>query len=123
MWFSFVLMVSLLAAKYLVCGVNDMLAVGRQPVNVTVEIPKNATSAQVTQILYQAGAIRDEKLFQLFSKTDKSPENIRRRQLSDHDRHGLRGTDQFHSVAAEPCGHGEDHVYRGNERPGNRRKA
>ena len=57
MWFSFVLMASLLAAKYLVGGVNDMLAIGRQPVNVTVEIPKNATSAQVTQILYKIGAM------------------------------------------------------------------
>ena len=73
MWFSFVLMASLLAAKYLVGGVNDMLAIGRQPVNVTVEIPKNATSAQVTQILYKIGAIRDEKWFSLFSKLTKAP--------------------------------------------------
>ncbi len=73
MWFCFVLMVSLLAAKYLVGGVNDMLAVGRQPVSMTVEIPKNATSAQVAQILYQAGAIRDKKCFSLFEKLTKAP--------------------------------------------------
>lgn len=73
MWFSFVLMASLLMAKYLVCGVNDMLAVGRQAVNVTVEIPKNAASAKVTQILYKVGAIRDENFFRLFSKLTKAP--------------------------------------------------
>ncbi|HEX3026124.1 MAG TPA: endolytic transglycosylase MltG, partial [Clostridia bacterium] len=73
MWFSFLLMFSLLAAKYLVTGVNDMLAVGRQPVNVTVEIPKNATTSQVTKILYQAGAIRDEQSFSLFTKLTKAP--------------------------------------------------
>lgn len=73
MWFCFVLTASLLTAKYLVGGVNDMLAAGRQAVNVTVEIPKNASSGQVTQILFQAGAIRDTSFFQLFSKLTKAP--------------------------------------------------
>ena len=73
MWLCFVLMASLLAAKYLVAGVNDMLAVGRQPVNVTVEIPKNASSDQVTAVLFRAGAIRDETFFRFFSKMTKAP--------------------------------------------------
>lgn len=73
MWLCFVLMMSLLAAKYLVVGVNDLFAVGRQPVNVTVEIPKNATSEQVTTILYRAGAIRDETFFRLFAKVTRAP--------------------------------------------------
>jgi UPF0755 protein len=73
MWFCFVLMASLLAAKYLVSGINDMLAVGRQSVNVTVELPKNATSDQVTQILAKSGAIRDGNFFKLFSKLTKAP--------------------------------------------------
>lgn len=73
MWLSFVLLFSLLAAKYLVMGVNDMLAVGRQTVNVTVEVPKNATAGQVTQLLYQAGAINDKNFFELFSKITKAP--------------------------------------------------
>lgn len=73
MWLSFVLIFALLAAKYLVTGINDMLAVGRQSVNVTVEVPKNATTDQVTQILYQAGAINDRNFFKLFSKLTKAP--------------------------------------------------
>lgn len=73
MWLSFVLIFALLAAKYLVTGINDMLAVGRQSVNVTVEVPKNATADQVTQILYQAGAINDRSFFKLFSKLTKAP--------------------------------------------------
>lgn len=72
-WFSMVLMVSLLAAKYMVSGVNDMLAVGRQPVNVTVEVPKNATSDQVAQLLYQSGAIKDIAFFKIYGKLTKAP--------------------------------------------------
>lgn len=73
MWFSFVLIFSLLAAKYLVFGINDMLAVGRNAVNVTVEVPKNATSSDVTQLLYQAGAIGDKTFFNLYTKLTKAP--------------------------------------------------
>lgn len=74
-WICMVLMVSLLAGKYLVFGFNDMLAVGRQKVNVTVEVPKNATPTQVAQILYKAGAIRDADFFRFYSSMTKAPKS------------------------------------------------
>jgi UPF0755 protein len=73
MWFCFVMIFSLLAGKYLVFGVNDMLAVGRDAVNVTIEVPKNATSSEVAQLLYKAGAINDMTFFKLYSKLTKAP--------------------------------------------------
>jgi UPF0755 protein len=72
-WFCIFLLFSVLAAKYVVADVNDMLAVGRQSVNVTVEIPKNATSGEVSQILYSVGAIRNVDAFRLYSKLTKAP--------------------------------------------------
>lgn len=73
MWFSMVILLSLLAAKYFLFGVNDMLAAGRQKAAITVEIPKNATNAQVAQLLYNIGAIRDPYCFQLYAKLTKAP--------------------------------------------------
>lgn len=72
-WLSMVLMASLLTAKYMVFGINDMLAVGRQAVNVTVEVPKNATSDQVAQLLYRSGVIKDVTFFKLYGKLTKAP--------------------------------------------------
>lgn len=72
-WFSLVLMASLLTAKYAVTGVNDMLAVGRQPVKVTVEVPKNATPSQLARILYDGGAIRDVRFFELYGALTRAP--------------------------------------------------
>lgn len=73
MWLSMVIMVSALLAKYAVSGLDDMLAVGRQNVSVTVEIPKDASSSQVAQLLYSAGAIRDVDFFRLYAYLTKAP--------------------------------------------------
>lgn len=72
-WFCMLLLFTILAAKYIVSDVNDMLGVGRQAVNVTVEIPKNATPGQVSQILSKAGAIRNAGAFVFYSKLTKGP--------------------------------------------------
>lgn len=72
-WFAMVLMVSLLIGKYMVFGINDMLAVGKQPVNITVDVPKNATADQVAQLLYKNGAIKDIAFFKLYGKLTKAP--------------------------------------------------
>lgn len=75
-WFVMVLFVSLLLARYLVAGVNDMLAVGRESLDVTVDIPQKATPGQVAQVLYQDGVIRDENFFNLYAKLTKAPEQF-----------------------------------------------
>ncbi|WP_411678450.1 endolytic transglycosylase MltG [Caproicibacter sp.] len=75
-WFMMVLFVSLLLARYLVVGVNDMLAVGRDSLNVTVDIPQKATGKQVAQILYQDGVIRDKNFFLIYAKLTKAPKQF-----------------------------------------------
>jgi UPF0755 protein len=72
-WFLMVLLVSLLLARYAVAGVNDMLAVGRQNVNVTVEIPKNSSLDFVAEKFYKTGAIQDVGFFKLYAKLTKAP--------------------------------------------------
>ncbi|QAT49573.1 endolytic transglycosylase MltG [Caproiciproducens sp. NJN-50] len=75
-WFIMVLFVSLLLARYLVAGVNDMLAIGRESLDVTVDIPQKATPHQVAQALYQDGVIRDEDFFLLYAALTKAPEQF-----------------------------------------------
>ncbi len=76
MWLSMVILVSLLAAKYLLSGINDMLAAGRQKVAVTVEIPKNATAVQVAKLLYSDGVIREPDCFELYARLTKAPKTF-----------------------------------------------
>ncbi len=75
-WFSMVLLVSLLLARYAVAGFNDMMGAGRQNVSVTVEIPKDATLAQVAQILHQAGAVQDLSFFRLYASMTNAPQKF-----------------------------------------------
>lgn len=72
-WFVMVLLVSLLLAQYLVTGINDMLAVGRDRLNVTVEIPQKATNSQIAQIFEKNGVIRDPQFFLLYAELTKAP--------------------------------------------------
>lgn len=74
MWFTMVLLVSLLLAQYLVAGVNDMLAVNRDSLDVTVEIPQKATLRQVAEAFYKDGAIRDADFFLLYARLTKAPQ-------------------------------------------------
>lgn len=71
-WLIMVLILAGLLSLFSITGINDMLAVGREEVNVTVEIPKNATSAQVADILNNVGAIHDETFFKLYAKLTKA---------------------------------------------------
>ena len=75
-WFTMVLFVSLLIGRYLVAGVNDMLAVGRESLNVTVDIPQKATPDQVARVFYQDGVIRDENFFKLYARMTKAPKQF-----------------------------------------------
>jgi len=75
-WFVMVLFVSLLLARYLVMGVNDMLAVGRGSLDVTVDIPQKATPGQVAQVLYKDGVIRDKEFFLMYAKLTKAPKQF-----------------------------------------------
>ncbi len=71
-WIVMVLFISVVFAQFMITGINDMLAVDKEKVGVTVEIPKNATTAQIAGILKTAGAIRDVNFFSAYSKLTKS---------------------------------------------------
>lgn len=71
-WFVMVLFISAMLAQYLITGINDMLAVGKENVSVTVEIPKNATTKQIAGILNSDGIIRDNTFFSIYSKLTKA---------------------------------------------------
>lgn len=53
-----VLFIGVALAQYAVTGINDMLAIGRDAVNVTVDIPKGASTDQIAQVLQEAGVIQ-----------------------------------------------------------------
>lgn len=71
-WIAMVVLIGIGLAQFLVSGVNDMLAVNRAKVTVTVEIPKNPTTQQIAQILHDNGVIDKPDFFTLFSKLTKA---------------------------------------------------
>lgn len=67
-WFVMIIFVSIIIGEFLMVGVNDMLAVGREEENeVTVTIPKNATLDQVTDILKSKKVISNEGFFKAYA--------------------------------------------------------
>ena len=65
-WVCMVLLVSFTLASYLIKGSNDFFAVGRSQGTTSVTIPENVTLDDLTQILYEAGAIKEPEFFSLF---------------------------------------------------------
>lgn len=72
MWLLMVLFIGFALAQYAVTGINDMLAIGREKINVTVEIPKGATTEQIAQALQDAGMIQRPDFFKLYSRMTKA---------------------------------------------------
>lgn len=98
-WWSMVILAAALLGQFLITGLNDVLAVNRESVNVTVEIPSSITessmkpsalkklsgsklreaqannqkiSRQVANILKQAGAIENPDFFCLYTRLRKA---------------------------------------------------
>lgn len=71
-WLIMVLLISALLSQFAITGINDMLAVGREKVTITVEIPKNATTDQVASVLSTNGIIHDVDFFKLYSWLTKA---------------------------------------------------
>lgn len=65
-WLCMVLLVSFTLASYLIRGSNDFFAVGRSEGTTEVTIPENVTIEELTQILYDAGAINEPDFFDLY---------------------------------------------------------
>lgn len=66
MWLLMVVLMSLTISKYLISGANDFFAVGRVKSVVTVEIPKDVTLDQLTDILVEKSAINEPDFFKLY---------------------------------------------------------
>lgn len=75
-WLVMVIFAGLALAQYLLGGVNDMLAVDRQKLSVTVEIPKEADTDEIAQRLYDNGVIEKMDFFKLYAKFTKADGNF-----------------------------------------------
>ncbi len=72
-WIVMVILVSILLGEYLMLGVNDLLAVGREEnKTVSVTIPKDASIDRITDILYENHIINNKVFFKLYATVTKS---------------------------------------------------
>lgn len=72
-WFAMIIFVSIMIAQYIMVGVNDMLAVGREEERtVKVTVPADATIDQIADILVSNNIIKNEAFFKLFATFTKS---------------------------------------------------
>lgn len=66
-WLSMIVMVSIVTARYLLVGVNDMLAVSRSSsATVSVELEKDCTIQDVANALEKSGAIQNSFFFTMY---------------------------------------------------------
>lgn len=72
-WITMIVFVSVMLGEYIMVGVNDMFAVGREDEkSVSVTIPKNATLDQITDILLANDIIKNENFFKLYATLTKA---------------------------------------------------
>ena len=71
-WLTMVVLVSILLGEYIMVGVNDLLAVGREEdKKVSVTIPNGADIDQVTDILYENNIIKNPFFFKMYATVTK----------------------------------------------------
>lgn len=72
-WVAMIVFVSIILGKYLMVGVNDMLAVNREQENsVKITIPRNANINQIADILYDNHIINNKSFFKFYAILTKS---------------------------------------------------
>ncbi|MDR0916031.1 MAG: endolytic transglycosylase MltG [Oscillospiraceae bacterium] len=72
----FVLCISAVLAVVMWFGATDLLGLGKEPREVTVQIPRNFTIDTVADILYDNDLIRYKKLFKLYTSFSSGAKNI-----------------------------------------------
>lgn len=70
-WFVLMALISILLARYILVGINDMLAVGKPAGTVMVEIPENASVGTIADILKKNGIISEKEFFKIYAKSTK----------------------------------------------------
>lgn len=63
--------ISVLLAYYLIVGVNDMFALVKGSVEIVIDVPKNATLDDVTEILDENGVVEYPFFFKTYAKISK----------------------------------------------------
>ena len=71
-WFICLCLVSALLSRYILVGINDMLAIGKSSESVLVEIPEGASLSTIANILNEKGLISEKGFFKLYVKVMKS---------------------------------------------------
>lgn len=73
---AFIICVSLVLAVLLWMAATDVLALGKKESEITVTIPNEATTEDVSEILNEKGLIKYKRLFQLYCKFSDSAKEI-----------------------------------------------
>ena len=72
-WVAMIVFVSIMLGKYIMVGVNDMLAVGREEEHsVEITIPKNADINEIADILFDNNVIQNKAFFKFYAFITKS---------------------------------------------------
>lgn len=71
-WFICLALISTLLSRYILVGINDMLAIGKPAEYVLVEIPEGASLSTIANILFEKGLISEKGFFKLYVKMMKS---------------------------------------------------
>ncbi len=72
-WVTMVILVSILFGEYLMVGINDLLAVGREEeTKVSVTISQGDSIDVITDMLYDKGIIKNKVFFKLYATVTKS---------------------------------------------------
>lgn len=75
-WFVLLCLISALIARYILTGINDMLAIGKDSTPVQIEIPEGAELDDVANILKDHGLINEKEFFKLYAIATKSSKNF-----------------------------------------------
>ena len=75
-WLVFICLVSALLAKFAIVGLNDMLAFGKEPDIVQIELNKDCNIDEVTDILENKKVISEKWCFKIYALVTKAPKKF-----------------------------------------------
>ncbi len=78
-WIVMIVLIGIILSQFLIVGMNDLLAIGRDdnPQTVTISIPAHPTLDQISTILAENGVIRRPDFFKLYAQFTSSEEGFR----------------------------------------------
>lgn len=75
-WFVFIFLISVLLSRFVMSGVNDMLAVGRESEIVQVDFEKDVSLDEAADILVEKNVISEKWFFKMYAFATKSPKTF-----------------------------------------------